>query len=254
MTLSPCHPHVHVRNFNTLFSIFFTDGAVLRAGERVCFGPLIAGWCQASSPRFHRGQFLCHGRADPLHREGRVEVLRGKRGAFPDNGAVWCVLRIESFDRLVCPDAGVTVLSEVDERLMMMIGCDASSTAAKYGLAAFSRNTEVIPPPSRRGHRRLLVGEPTNSWHLLGLGGLGLAPLERGPVHPDAMQNDGELARDRNLRLLQTDALGQPHAPGLQPRPALRAMKQNAGGLVEVTPQQAIAPSRDLTFPIQFTH
>ena len=124
----------------------------------MCFGPLIADWCQASSPRFHRGQFLCHGRADPLHREGRVEVLRGKRGAFPDNGAVWCVLRIESFDRLVCPDAGVTVLSEVDERLMMMIGCDASSTAAKYGLAAFSRNTEVIPPPSRRGHRRLLVG------------------------------------------------------------------------------------------------
>jgi len=55
---------------------------------------------------------------------------------------------------MMCPDAGVTVLSEVAERLMMMFGSDASTCAAKCGLTTFSDFTEVIPPPSRRGHRR----------------------------------------------------------------------------------------------------
>jgi hypothetical protein len=55
---------------------------------------------------------------------------------------------------MMCPDAGVTVLSEVAERLMMMFGSDASTFGAKCGFPAFCDFTEVIPPPSRRGHRR----------------------------------------------------------------------------------------------------
>jgi hypothetical protein len=47
------------------------------------------------------------------------------------------------FDRGDDAFAGVKVLSEVDERLMMMFGAGASSCAAKCGGAAFSRLTEV---------------------------------------------------------------------------------------------------------------
>ena len=80
-----------------------------------------------------------------------------------------------------------------------------------------------------------------------------MTPLERGPVHPDAMQNDGDLARDRDLRLFHADALGEAQAPGLQRRPALGPMKQDAGSLIEVGPEQTIAPARDLAVPIQLT-
>ncbi len=60
-----------------------------------------------------------------------------KRGAFSDAGTDLFVLLLSVIKILrhascsVCPDAGVTVLSEVDERLMMMFGCDASPFAAK---------------------------------------------------------------------------------------------------------------------------
>jgi hypothetical protein len=39
---------------------------------------------------------------------------------------------------MMCPDAGVTVLSEVALRLMMMFGSDASTFPAKCGLSTFS--------------------------------------------------------------------------------------------------------------------
>ena len=52
------------------------------------------------------------------------------------------------------PGAGVTVLSEVAERLMMIFGAGALTCPTKCGGAAFSRLTKVTQPPSRRGHRR----------------------------------------------------------------------------------------------------
>jgi hypothetical protein len=45
---------------------------------------------------------------------------------------------------------GVTVLSEVAQRLMMMSGSDASTFAAEYGRAATSRMNEVASTPSQR--------------------------------------------------------------------------------------------------------
>ena len=52
------------------------------------------------------------------------------------------------------PGAGVTVLSEVAWRLMMIFGAGALTCATKCGGTAFSRLTKVTQPPSRRGHRR----------------------------------------------------------------------------------------------------
>ena len=45
---------------------------------------------------------------------------------------------------------GVTVLSEVAQRLMMMSGSDASTSAAEDSQAATSRMNEVATTPSRR--------------------------------------------------------------------------------------------------------
>src|SRR5271165_2187084 len=47
-------------------------------------------------------------------------------------------------------------------------------------------------------------------------GRLRLAPFERRFVDPDAMEDDGDLARDRDLRFLHADAFDQAHAPRLQ--------------------------------------
>ncbi len=52
------------------------------------------------------------------------------------------------------PGIGVTVLSEVAVRLMMIFGAGALTCPTKCGGAAFSRLTKVTQPPSRRGHRR----------------------------------------------------------------------------------------------------
>jgi hypothetical protein len=46
--------------------------------------------------------------------------------------------------------AGVMVLSEVAQRLMMMFGSGASTSAAEYGQAATSRMNEVATTPSQR--------------------------------------------------------------------------------------------------------
>ncbi len=56
---------------------------------------------------------------------------------------------------VVGPDAiaGVMVLSEVAQRLMMMSGADASTSAAGYGRAATSRMNEVVTTTVPAGHR-----------------------------------------------------------------------------------------------------
>src|ERR1700722_20113918 len=46
------------------------------------------------------------------------------------------------------------VLSEVAERLMMMSGADASTSAAECGRAATSRTNEVVTTTVPAGHRR----------------------------------------------------------------------------------------------------
>ena len=65
----------------------------------------------------------------------RVEMVRVSERGAPG------VTFVSAFARrscrpsvaLVLPDAGVTVLSEVDERLIMMFGADASSSGAVCG-------------------------------------------------------------------------------------------------------------------------
>ena len=59
--------------------------------------------------------------------------------------------------------AGVMVLSEVVERLMMMSGSDASTCSAECGQAAASRLTEVVATAVPAGHRRLGRAEPGTS-------------------------------------------------------------------------------------------
>src|SRR4051794_34929851 len=54
-----------------------------------------------------------------------------------------------------------------------------------------------------------------------------LRPPELGAVRPDATQDDGKLARDRNPGLLRPDPLGEPHTPGLQRRPALHLCEKH---------------------------
>ena len=46
-----------------------------------------------------------------------------------------------------------------------------------------------------------------------------LRPAEFGSVDPHAMQNDCELARDRNLGLAEPAALGEPYPPSLDGGP-----------------------------------
>src|SRR5919107_4751483 len=59
------------------------------------------------------------------------------------------------------------------------------------------------------------------------------------------MEDDRELARDRDGGLLGRDPRGRPCAPGLQGRPLRDAMEDHAGGLEQVAAEQAVAAARD---------
>src|SRR3984885_11841559 len=56
-----------------------------------------------------------------------------------------------------------------------------------------------------------------------------LRPIELGPVDPHAMQNDCELARDRDLGLAKPVTLEELHPPGLHGGPFRDAGQQNPG-------------------------
>jgi hypothetical protein len=115
----------------------------------VSIGPLIADEGQA----FFAG-LAVHDigvRPHDSTRQAELAGLRSAASAVAKSG--WRSPKLTSFI-LVLPDAGVTVLSEVDTRLMMIFGAGASTYATKCGNADFSRLTEVAQPPSRRGHRR----------------------------------------------------------------------------------------------------
>ena len=59
------------------------------------------------------------------------------------------------------------------------------------------------------------------------------------------MHNDGELARERHLRLLHAGALGDAHGPTLEPRGALdRFGQDHMRGIVEreMRPERSVSP------------
>ena len=72
-------------------------------------------------------------------------------------------------------------------------------------------------PSSRLG--RLFPPFGRNSVMPLLGGNLLLRPVELGSIDPHAMQNDRELARDRNLGLAEPVALGELHSPSLHSGP-----------------------------------
>ena len=59
-------------------------------------------------------------------------------------------------------------------------------------------------------------------------------PVELGSIDPHAMQNDGELTRDRNLGLAEPVALGEPYPPSLDGGPFGDARQQNPGCFKQV--------------------
>jgi hypothetical protein len=112
-------------------------------------GPLIADEGQAFFASLAVHDFGV--RPHDSTRRAELAGLRSAASAVAKSG--WRSPKLMSFIFLL-PDAGGTVLSEVDKRLMMIFGAGASTCATKCGNAAFSRLTEVAQPPSRRGHRR----------------------------------------------------------------------------------------------------
>ena len=59
---------------------------------------------------------------------------------------------------------------------------------------------------------------------------------ELGAVSPDAVQDDGDLARNSHFRLFGANALHQPCSPCLERGPALGPVQQHAGGARASTP------------------
>src|ERR1700730_16879253 len=72
-----------------------------------------------------------------------------------------------------------------------------------------------------------------------------LRPVELGSIDPHAMQNNRELARDRNLGLAEPIALGEPHPPSLHGGPFWDARQQNPGCFKQITSQHRVAALRD---------
>ena len=71
------------------------------------------------------------------------------------------------------------------------------------------------------------------------------APVELGSVSPDAVQDDCQLPRARDLGLLEADAPHKPLSPCLQRRDPLCAVDEHVCRLERIAAQQPIAPSRD---------
>src|SRR3954452_14280685 len=71
------------------------------------------------------------------------------------------------------------------------------------------------------------------------------APAERGPIHPEAVENDRKLARQRHLRSLHLAALGHLQRPTLQGREAHRPRQQNVRGLIQGRSHHYIAHPAD---------
>src|SRR5262245_61562366 len=71
-----------------------------------------------------------------------------------------------------------------------------------------------------------------------------LAPLEGGTIGPHAMEDDGELAGERDLGLLVARLLGQSPGPALE-RTVLAPRQQHVGGLARPSSAGRAPGSRD---------
>src|SRR5882672_4654762 len=91
-----------------------------------------------------------------------------------------------------------------------------------------AKNLSNSPSPSSRQGRLFLPFGRNSVMPSLG-SNLLLRPVELGPVDPHAMQNDCELARDRDLGLAEPVALDELHSPGLHGGPFRDAGQQNPG-------------------------
>ena len=77
-----------------------------------------------------------------------------------------------------------------------------------------------------------------------------LAEAELGFVAPHAVQDDGELAGDRDAGARHAAMLGDLHAPGPQARPFAAAHQQGVGGLVERGAGEFVATAADLALDV----
>ena len=66
------------------------------------------------------------------------------------------------------------------------------------------------------------------------------------------MENDGDLTRDGDLRLLHANPLCKLHPPGLEGGPFLGPIKQNGRRLEQVGAEKPVAPSRYLAAGVSF--
>src|SRR6266702_8757611 len=89
-----------------------------------------------------------------------------------------------------------------------------SMLKARSPFRALAKHRTFSPAPSSR-QGRLFPQRCANPVVLLCSlrGGLLLRPVKLGSVDPHPMQNDGELARDSDLGLAETVALGESHSP-----------------------------------------
>src|SRR5215213_9163412 len=80
-----------------------------------------------------------------------------------------------------------------------------------------------------------------------------LAEAELGLVAPHPMQDDSELASDRDARPRQAARLGDLHAPSSQARPFAAAHQQRVSRLVERSSGELVTTSADLAGDVGLT-
>lgn len=90
-------------------------------------------------------------------------------------------------------------------------------------VTASSRNNEVTTTTVPAGHHRPI--QPCDFGLASKGSGWFLAPLERGPVDPDAVQDNGQFSRDCHLRFFHAIAFRQPQSP----RPLTRTTASSDG-------------------------
>ena len=104
--------------------------------------------------------------------------------------------------------------------------------------------------PTGRIYRLLLT---VSCRRQTGCGARLTAEAELGFVAPHAMQDDGELARDRDAGTGHAAMLGDGHAPGPQARPLLAPHQQRMCGLVKRRARQFVATSADPALDVGFS-
>jgi len=130
--------------------------------------------------------------------------------------------------RFLISAAELRVLFEV-ESLMMVFGVGASPCCSDVRVrSVVSRLTEVactaIPAGTSPAAAKWSVVRSVLS------GCLGLAPFEDGAIRPDAMQDDGDLACDRDFGLFHADALRE--ATSSDPRRARETRTDGRNGVM----------------------